>query len=214
MTPESFIHQITSYFASNTKYKSEIIAEITRIVSRIGDTELESVYDRLLEDNAPSFMVGIKQIVEACEALGISYHKAHFVPAKDWQCVSCDHKFKYAIAPSEDDRIDKGIYDFCPNCGFQPYWMKLESMYRGQGISTEWYDRLVMDHQGFGLGKSESKVRKGNGMTLTRGGVFWDKSKAEQERRDNKKLDIQTKIAEIDRSLKWKSAEARKPYAD
>jgi hypothetical protein len=202
MTPSDFIDRVTEYFSGN--YKPAHVARITEFLERIDGSAIEAIFDRLIEDCSPRFSIGVKEIVDACNVLGIGYRRTHYVPARDWECHCCGHTFKYAQAVTEDDKIDKGIYDYCPKCGAQPGWKMLEDGYRSMGLNTDWYDRQMMICAGYGPDKDKVKVRIATGMSWLRGGVFWDRSEAEEERRQNKTVNIASRLSQLDREKKWR----------
>jgi len=201
MTPKEMIYELTScYIPAGAK----MIERMEALAESIQEDARQDVIDAIMEKEGPSTKIGTAHIVAACNTLGISYRKAHYIPAEDWICDACGHTFKYSMGAGDDDYIDKYIYDFCPMCGFQPGWTQLADAYRRQGIGVEWYDRLLDDcASAFGPKIKPHKARKGGGMTLDRGGIFWKIDDARSERAAEKKIAADAKIAEIDRAKRY-----------
>jgi DNA-directed RNA polymerase subunit RPC12/RpoP len=176
----TFISKIRAYFDAKGKYPDAVILKITQIVDRLTNEARVSLFDRLTEDNSPRFMVGVKELVEACKALGLGYGKTHYVPTSDYYCDACGEKFHYAQCVSDDDRIDKDIHDVCPTCGFQPGWTYLILEYRKQGNLSpklaEWYE----DQKKASLDKHSKTA------------PYFSRAKAESERREGTKKVIPT----------------------
>jgi hypothetical protein len=156
-----------------------------------------------MEKEGPSTKLGTAHIVAACILLGIAYRKAHYIPAEDWTCDGCGHRFKYTPSPTDDDKIDKYMTDFCPECGLQPYYTTLAQRYNELGISTAWYGILVDSAHRWGhtTTPTVSKTRMGGQWSV--GGIFWHRSAAESERREQKQIAIAAKMAELDRAKRW-----------
>jgi hypothetical protein len=200
MTAEGMITEIIQCFVPPPR---PMIEKMKAFAEKIPDDCRQEVIDRILETEGPSSKVGVKQMAESCAALGVGFKRSQFVPAIDWCCDACGHRFKYAQSVSEDDKIDKYLYDFCPMCGFQPGWTHLREAYHLQGIATDWYDRLIEEHaSSFGPKIKEHKVKKG-GLNLFRGGLFWNIDKARAERAEDKKIEVAAKLAMMDRAKKF-----------
>ena len=107
-----------------------------------------------------------------------------------------------------DDHCAPTIYeynpsDFCPDCGLQPYYTIIAQEYTLRGISTAWYNKLIERAKRWGREtkpRQEKTVMGGQWMV---GGPFWLQSKAEAERRDDKRIRIDAKLAEIDRAKQY-----------
>jgi hypothetical protein len=68
-----------------------------------------------------------------------------YVPAEEWACDLCGLKFQYAQVVSYADKHDKGIFDYCPRCGFQPcdtLQANLEAKLQGKDVRA-WYGRRM-----------------------------------------------------------------------
>lgn len=201
MNAREMVNEIVSCFVPPPKPMQE---KMITLVESIPEAARKNVIDRIVETESSSIKISIKNIVEACIALGVSYHKTTYVPAEAWICDSCGNQFKYGISPSDDDKIDKLIYDACPMCGFQVNWSILHKQYSALGIKTEWYDRLLAEcFASFGPKIAPHVSKKIPGLSLSRGGIFWSRSKAENERSDDKKLSIANKLAEIDKAKRY-----------
>jgi hypothetical protein len=136
--------------------------------------------------------LSIMDIKNALAEVGIPCE--NYVYADDWTCDACGHNFKYAQAVSDDDKLDKMIFDVCPMCGFQPYWSMLRIRYkeiRGwTADDEEHYQKMI------------TKISAEWGPGKPRG-IYWSRSVAEQERRDAKKIRADTIIADLDKSKRW-----------
>ena len=176
MNASGFVKRVTGYF--NGKYSEMHLSQMSEILERLDDAALDAIYDRLMEDCSPRFAVGIKEIVDACNALGIGYHKTRYVPATQIWCDACGESFTYAQCVSDDDKIDKAIFDLCPTCGFQPNWTLTMQAYKRYGHLSEsyaaWYD----------------KQKKGNSEKYSKQQPYFSRAKAEQERREHNKVKV------------------------
>lgn len=186
MTPEKMLDDVMAYFAQG-KYPDAVKERMRAIIASIGDDEREAVTEHLIETQKASFKVGVSDIVESCRALGIGFRAARFVPAVEWYCDACGYNFKYAQASGDDEKIDLGLHDVCPMCGFQPNWTLTKDAYAKMGALTRAYlenyrKRIV-----------ECVEKHGASPSCGRGpsGPYWARSKAEQERRDAAKKPIQ-----------------------
>ena len=203
MTPEKMLDDIMAYFAQG-KYVQAVQDRMHALITSIGEVERDSVLEHLIETQKASFKVGVSDIVESCRALGVGFRAARFVPAEMWTCDACSHDFKFTLAPSDDDKIDRGMYDYCPMCGFQPGWTKLADKYRAMGIATPWLDKLLEEcASSFGLDAKPHMVRKGGDMTLSRGGIFWARSMAESERKEDRRISIEVKMEALGKAKRW-----------
>ena len=174
------------------------------LADTIPEESRQPVLDAILETVAASTKISESHIIEACNLLQVSYTKAHFTPALSWQCDCCMYNFRYTPAPSDDEKLDKSLFDVCPMCGFQPGWTILRDQYKAMGRPTLWYDRLMTNLKG-GYGPGIPKPQGTEGKQ-TRGGLFWERSKAEQERRDKLRMAVNDKIAKIDQAKHWEGA--------
>jgi hypothetical protein len=191
MTPDAMILELTTcYIPASAK----MIEKMKALAESIQEDARQDVIDAIMEKEGPSTKIGTAHIVDACNVLGISYRRATYVPAEDWTCDACGHEFKYTMAPTDDDRIDKGLHDFCPMCGFQPGWSILHDRLRLQGISTPWYERQLAAAQ---------KWKPGNSYGHFKNGIFWARSKAESERSKDRKIAIDAKMESLGKAKRW-----------
>lgn len=196
---EMILELLACFVAPPEKMQERMFA----VAASINADDRKAVLDRIIETESSSIKISVKNIVEACRAMSVGFHEAKFIPAVPWQCAACGHEFKYTVSPSDDDRIDRFLYDACPMCGFQPGWTKLRDTYHGQGIATDWYDRQLAEcRASFGPRIAEHKVKKGD-MNLFRGGVFWKIDKARAERAEGKRMEIADEMAAIDRAKRY-----------
>ena len=199
MTADSMITELVSCYVTPTK---KMIEKMQYIAESIPDDARQDVVDSIIEEEGPSTKIGTSHIVAACVKLGVPFRRTTYVQAEDWICDGCGHKFKYTPAPSDDDKIDKGLYDVCPMCSMQVNWTLAVNRARKLGHDTTWYDRALRDCADWGPNKPEV-VRKIFNLTLKRGGVYWSRSRAEGERREEKKIAIDVRMSEIDRAKRW-----------
>jgi hypothetical protein len=191
MTPKEMIFELTTcYIPASAK----MIERMEALAESIQEDARQDVIDAIMEKEGPSTKIGTAHIVDACNVLGISYRKAHYIPAVEWTCDACGNRFKYSLAPNDDDYIDKQIYDFCPMCGFQPGWTILHDRFRLQGIATPWYDRQMVAAQ---------KWKPGNGYGHFKNGIFWSRAKAESERSNDRKMAIEAKMESLGKAKRW-----------
>jgi hypothetical protein len=204
MTPKDMIAELLNCYVLPP---AAVQSKMEQLAATIPENARKDVIDRILETEASSTKISIKHIIEACNTLGVSYKAAKYVPAINWICDACGREFLYHQAPTDDDKIDKQIYDFCPDCGMQPGWTILMQKYKAFGIATPWYDRLLADCAKAYGPKVKAHVdhigAAGMGMNLNRGGIFWSRLKAENERTDaeaeKKKIAIADKLSAIDK---------------
>jgi len=168
--------------------------KMIQLADTIPESARKEVIDRILEEEGSSTKISITHIVEACRAIGVGYKAARYVPATDWICDSCGNKFKYHAAPTDDDKIDKGIHDLCPHCGFQVIWTIEARGYKTKDGFPEWYQRLIEKHSG----ENRNISKKANS-----GLEFWARHSAERERAKELEENAKDKIAEIDRAKRW-----------
>ena len=182
MTKAAFIQRITAYFGPNSKYRPELLTAIDKIASRLGEDQLDVVFDKLMEDQSSRFQVGVKEIQLACQALGIGYKKATYIPAHEVTCDACGFSYQYAMAPDDEDRLEKNLHDYCPSCGFQYNWTIMANEYGER--ATPWYTNLLERSREW---KRDNKR------------PYWDKAVAEKEQRQMRKAEIDRKMAQIDK---------------
>lgn len=187
--------------------------KLETLAESIAEDARQDVIDKILETETASVKISIKHVVDACRALGVSYRETRYLPAEHWVCDCCGREFMYHQAPSDDERIDKNIMDFCPDCGFQPGWTILAESYKALGQKVEWYQRMLAAYQGaYGPGVKSHIFRIGSaarGVTMTRGGLFWARHDAEKERKESKRIAIEAKLSDIDRAKRWDIADTR-----
>lgn len=177
--------------------------KMERLADTIPETGRQDVIDKIIESKDASRKLSAKDIVEACVALGVSYRATHYLPVDDWVCDACGRAFKYHPSPSEDDKIDKYIYDFCPDCGLQPYYTKMAQEYNALGIATPWYADMVKRARRWGKGTQSHPVKTRMGGQWNVGGFFWNIDAARQERKEQKQIEINAKMATIDSAKRW-----------
>ena len=173
MQSAEIVHKITEYFsATGKKYSTAITDELTRITSNIDEANLDRLWEHLRDNNKASFMVSVSEIVEACRILQIPYHKASaYIPAESWTCDACGHIFKYSVASTDDDMLDKHIFRRCPRCGFFPHETKVLEAYGGRQKAPT---RLVKEYQ----------IRVDLCLTrLQAEGKYWNEAKAMTDRK-------------------------------
>jgi DNA-directed RNA polymerase subunit RPC12/RpoP len=201
MTSDSMVSELTAYFAQG-KYPEPVLRRMRAVIESIAEGERDTVLEHLIENQKASFKIGVSDIVESCKSLGVGFRAAKYVPAMDWTCVACGHSFKFTLCPTDDDKIDKNLHDVCPMCGFQPYWTILHDQYLEGGLECGWYDGLITEARAFGP-RAAPSIKRIFDLTLHRGGVFWNKPMAEAERRENRKMKIDARMAALDRAKRW-----------
>jgi len=180
-----------------------IISRMEITAKSIPEDAREDVFNAILEEQAPNFVVGVHSIVAACKKLGVPYRETHYIPTVDWTCDNCGRQFKYHPAPSDDDRIDKYIYDFCPDCGLKPYYTILAQDYNRLGIATPWYQKYLAEASQWGPRTKRVEKMTHMGGKWPIGGLYWSIDSARAERKEQKQIEINAKMAEIDRSKRW-----------
>jgi hypothetical protein len=200
MTGQEMVKEIVSCFVPP---QHKMIEKMEYIADSIPESARKEIIDAITETEGPATKIGASHIVEACNRLGVSYHRSTYTPAEPWTCDACGFEFKYTLAPSDDDKIDKGLYDACPMCGMQPGWTQLANRYNALGIATPWLDRLINECAiSFGPKIEAHQVKKG-AMNLFRGGIYWARARAESERKEAKKIEIDAKMDALGKSKRW-----------
>jgi hypothetical protein len=189
MDTDRFVHDLFAYFAG--KYPDAVEARIRKLVDSIPESAKETILDHLVENQKANYKISVAEIVESCRTLGVSYSETKFIPAESWMCDACGHQFKYTVVSSDDDKLDRGLFDACPMCGFQPIWTKQREVYKTMSFwseaSEEQYQRAVANCTGrWGPGKPD--------------GLFWARAKAEEDRRKERRINVEAKLAQIDRA--------------
>jgi hypothetical protein len=195
---------VSTYRAPSPKMVDQMVG----IVKKIPERYHAEIFQAILEEEGPNIQIGVSHIVAACERIGAPYTKAHYIPTEDWTCDACGYEFKYHPAPSDDDKIDKNIHDLCPMCGMQVYWtMTAEKLNVLFGKLPMWYIKVRDEcRESFGPKVASHVTHKGPtgaGLNLFRGGIFWARSHAENERREERRLKVDAKMGEIDRAKRW-----------
>lgn len=195
MTAKAMIADLMRCFSPPPQAMQE---KMERLAESIPEDARQDVIDKIIESKDASKKLSAKDIVEACDNLGVSYKATHYLPAEDWICDGCGYQFKYHSAPTDDDKIDKGIYDFCPMCGLQPGMTILAQQYNSHGIKTPWYDRLIEKSKAWGPKVPRVTTKTSMGGQYPVGGIFWSRAEAERERKEAKRIAIDTQMASLD----------------
>ncbi|CAK0761525.1 hypothetical protein CCP3SC15_2750008 [Gammaproteobacteria bacterium] len=151
MDTNQTMRRITGYFGGDGKpYNAEVSSEITKLLDRLSDGERDQVFNRLVEEERANFKIGVKELVAACQFLGVVYHAARKFAAVEWSCDACQRIFRYYPVTDHDDHL-AGQFDACPRCGFQPHWTMTREAYAEKGMLSEAYEkeytRLVEHHR-------------------------------------------------------------------
>lgn len=80
----------------------------------------------------------------------IGEQASEYIPAEQWTCDACGLQFQYAQVVDYADKHDKGIFDYCPRCGFQPcdtIQARAEAEHQG-GRFRDWYRLGVLKPDG------------------------------------------------------------------
>ena len=144
MTASEMVNELLACFVPPPAKMQD---KMMKIAETIHADDRKSVMDRIIESEAASIKISVKNIAEACRALGVGFHEEHYTPAIDWQCDACGHEFKFHQCPSIQDKLDRNIHDACPMCGFQPGWTMTRDRYlkMGSGHISEAYATQYMD---------------------------------------------------------------------
>ena len=169
------------------------------VASTIHEDDRKAVMDRIIESEAASIKISVKNIAEACRALGVGFHEEHYSPAIDWQCDACGHEFKFHQCPSISDKVEKNIHDACPMCGFQPGWTMTRDAYiRTGGQISKAYAEQYMDQM------QKCTERHGPGGKGPSGELrtpYFIRSKAEDEKEN--RVDVQGIIDKLATDRRW-----------
>ena len=161
-----------------TKPTAGMQHEMSELERQIPDDYKQAIFDAILEEAPGNARIGVKNIRDACRKVGVSFKDAIFISHRDHTCDCCSHEFKYSPCPTDDAKIDYGIHDICPMCGFQVCWTLQYRDYVNAGHTPEWYAKLL----------SRFRADTAWGPNKTKG-VWFKRADRERERRK----DIDTK---------------------
>lgn len=136
MDASEMVTELTEYFNGN--YSPMLLRKIRETCDNIPDQDRRRIIEQVEEDNAPNFKLGVSGIADACKKLRIPFHKVadFYIPAINWTCEACGLSFQYAQVVDYEQKHDKGIFDYCPRCGFPPIEtmeaQKIAAMQRGE----------------------------------------------------------------------------------
>jgi hypothetical protein len=172
------------------------------IAGTIHEEDRKAVMDRIIETEASSIKVSVKNIAEACRALGVGFHEQKYTPAIDWQCDACGHEFKFHQSPTMQDKIEKNIHDTCPMCGFQPGWTMTRNAYAkmGNGTISKAYAEQYMDQVQRCTEKHGPGGKGPNGELRT---PYFSRHKAEEEAKGGNAVDVQAIIDKLATDRRW-----------
>ncbi len=188
MTADAMVGEIVQCFVPPPR---PMVEKMKSLAEGIPESARQSVIDRITETEGPSSKVGVKQMVEACDALGVGYRQSRYTPAQDWICDACGHQFKYSRCPSDDEKIDLGLHDCCPMCGFQATWTEVRDAYRTMGGLSPAYTAQYAAQVEACTSKHGPKAP---------GGIYWSRSRAESERRDDRRVRIDRQMEDLGHS--------------
>ena len=167
----------------------KMIRQMAKVCDTIPERCHADVYQAILEDLSADKMIGVKEIVAACEKIGAPHERAHYLPTEEWVCDACGKDFKYHPAPSDDDKIDKGIHDVCPQCGFQPIWTIQK---RGYGVGwSKTAEEVYQKH----IATATAKFGERN--------PYFNWHRAEREREEGRRMAVDDKISRLGESKRW-----------
>lgn len=178
MNATECVDKISGYFTGKTS--QAVTDKMLSILSRLQDDQRETVYERMVEDNSPRFRVGVKEIIEACRALGIGYKKSFYTPTQEWTCEACGAVFTYVMVTSDEEKVEKHLFDKCPRCDFQPCWTIAARMYGNMEAPS--YKRLLAERRHWVSEHPEP---------------YFDRGLVEEEIREMRQIDVKRKIANI-----------------
>ena len=70
-----------------------------------------------------------------------------YMKIENWKCDICNLSFSYHQYPTDEDMLNRGIFDRCPRCGLQVYVTKqAEYETKRTGKIPEWYEKYVEQH--------------------------------------------------------------------
>ena len=201
MNAEQFIAKLMGYYKGS--YSPERIEQLKRFSRGISEKALEDVYNSIIENREKDGAIAVVDLKKACQEQGAAFTETKYVPTEDWTCEACGNEFKYHPCPSDDDKIDKGIFDVCPNCGYQVAWSITADAYKKIGYKIEWDERLKAEcPANHGRNVSIHKVKKGP-LEYETGGIYWSRALAERERRDESRRNAESAISMIDRAKRF-----------
>jgi hypothetical protein len=179
MTGDEMVQRLMGYYKAS--YSPERIDQLKRFCSKINQAGMEDVFNRIIEERQKDGAISVADIKEAAIAAGVSFSITRFVEVIQWTCDCCGHQFKYAIVPTDDDKIDRDIFDFCPICGFQVNWTiaRNKSIENG-GNCPLWYTNYIDEYREGG------KIHKKNDASNPAYNRIKDyRARAEENRRLN-----------------------------
>lgn len=147
------VNEMLAYY-NKSKPDIALSKKAYAILGRFPKEARAKAIDWLYEHKERKFGVDVISFREALRETGTSV--SEYVPAEDWTCDACGLTFKFFDQPTEEDKLEKGIFDFCPRCGFQPCWTReVEAHRKSNGLpfgwEPEWYterkEQCEYDHR-------------------------------------------------------------------
>ena len=104
-------------------YTQEQLRDLASEFSNISEQDAERLYSHLKVTTRSSFKVDMVAISEAKNQLGIfggsaSSENPQFQTVK-WTCQACSKNFSFNELTADGDEF-RGVFNFCPHCGFIP----------------------------------------------------------------------------------------------
>lgn len=179
------VSRLMGYYKAS--YSPERIEQLKFFCAKISQSGIEDVFNHIIENRQKDGAISVADIKESAIAVGVPFTITRYVEVQDWTCDCCGHEYKYAPVPTDDDKIDKAIFDYCPICGFQAGWTitRNEVLLNGRE-SPEWYARYL---DVFRNGSATHEL-------FNKEHPFFNRIKAERDRRDeNRRINDQKMLA-------------------
>ena len=136
MSLDEFTEEISLYYS---RMNHVVLAQVGKILRRIKPEEYGRIYEDIINRVPASHIVGVSDVFETCNALGIKLAPGHATEKKTYPvtCDCCGYEYRWGQFASEADAIDH-VFDACPRCHFPYYETLTMTMYEQIGRAGAW----------------------------------------------------------------------------
>ena len=119
MNIDEITDELSAYYS---RMNHVVIAQVGKILRRIKPEEYGRIYEDIINRVPASHVVGVSDVFETCNALGIKLAAGHASEKKTYPvtCDCCGYEYRWGQFATDSDAIDH-VFDACPRCKF-PYY--------------------------------------------------------------------------------------------
>jgi hypothetical protein len=145
MTSDALIAKLTAYYGPAKKYSDELLEALTRWAENIAEEGRGQVFDWIVENRESMAAVGVKDLKQACVALGIGFRNIAFADPIELVCGACGTAYKFVKATTPYQQLELNQHARCPKCGLPGYDQTLAHAYarNSDGKMPSWWERTV-----------------------------------------------------------------------